>query len=254
MKRYLTKLLLTSAAVFSLYGQSFAQPLQTFETVSAFTSSITTSSSGRAFIQTFTDASFIQSLTYRFSTLAPGSFAGTSFNAYFTQWDPVNGRATGSAFNIGSQSTIQVGDVGNTAQTGFTSFTDANSNPYRGLDFQFNLNATLQSDLTYAMILVGLGSSSIGLQNIDTTDAFTFGDSFKRNSGVSTNLVTGFTNLSSGTSGSTGGFDWGFSAIAITIVPEPSTAAAVIVAGFLGVMVIRRRLQQRLKVQPVTVA
>lgn len=249
MQRKFKNLLLAATAIFAFSAPTFGQLQTTFETVSEFAGSITSNNTGRAFIQTFNSASALQSVTYRFATLNPGSFAGTSFNAYFTRWNPATGQAIGPAI---SSSTIQVGDVGVTAQTGFTNFLDANSSTYRGLDFQFNLNATLQSDLTYAMILVGLNSSAIGLAVVDNVDAFAFGESLKRNSGVSTNLATGFANLTTGSSTQVIN-DWGFSAIAITIVPEPSTAAAALVAGFVGIMVIRRRLQRN-KLQPVTVA
>ena len=248
MKRYLKTLLVSSAAIFALSVSSFGQ-LQTYQTVSAFTGSITNIASGREFGQTFTSATFIESITYRFSTTNTGVFAGTTLNAYFTQWDSTNNRAIGPALFSQAITTAN--------SAGFTNFTDANSGQYRGSDFTFTLSLATSPGLTYAMILVGNSASnpgSIGLQVIADTDAFAFGDRVARNNGISTDLATGYSNLTTFTGQNVFiGEDWGFSNISATIIPEPSTAAAALVAGFLGVMVIRRRLQ-RTKVQPVLAA
>ena len=243
MQRYLKSLLLTSTAIFAFSVQSFGQ-LQSYETISAFTGSITSFTAGRALIQTFNSSILIDSLTYRFAS-ASNSFAGTTLNAYFTQWNPTTNQVIGSA--------ILSTSISVPSSASFSPFVAPSLAVYNGFDFTFNLNATTQSDLTYAMILVGTAFSPIGLLNIDASDAFVYGDGRSR-TGISTSsLSAGFTSLSSAGVTTTPGFDWGFSQISIIAVPEPSTAAAALVAGFVGLMVIRRRLQ-RTKVQPVTIA
>ncbi len=248
MKRYLKNLLITSAAVLALSVPSFAQLQQTFETTSLFEGTQTGVASGRAFVQTFSSASQLQSVTYRFASNVNNSTA-TTLNVYFSLWNTTTNKAVGPAL-VQTTATVTAGNT-------FTTFQDANLNNYQGFDLQLTLAQTLQSDLTYALILVGTANGSqVNLTQATAGggDNFTFGAGALRSSGVPTGLAAGFTNLTStATSFIDGTTDWGFSAISITIVPEPSTAAAALVAGFLGVMVIRRRFQ-RTKVQPVLAA
>ena len=257
MQRYLKSLLLTSTAIFAFSVQSFGQSTLLFETLSApesgqtnFSTAVNPGQVGKALIQTFTSASAIQSITYRFDVPTSGS---ALLNAYFTEWNPATNRAVGSSI-FSQQVTISGANNPTLSAAGAT---------YNAVDFQFVLNATLTSSSTYAMILLAASAtpspSGFKLLNITDTDPFIYGEAFTRTGITNTSLAAGFAALTSlGGSAASGiggppGSDFGFSAISITIVPEPSTAAAAIVAGFLGVMVIRRRLQ-RTKVQPVTIA
>ncbi len=247
MKRYLKTLIATPALILALSVPSFAQ-VQTIETASLFEGSATSIASGRAFGQTFTSADQIFSATYRFASYT--ATAAANLNVYFSQWDTNTNRAIGPAL----LSTTAVVPI----SSSFTTFFDAGASPYQGYDLLITLNQALQSDLTYALILVGTNAGtlpSLAQATAAPGDNFQYGTGLVRFSGISTNLATGFTNLTSMSLSQINapGMDWGFSAISISIVPEPSTAAAALVAGFIGLMVIRRRLQ-RAKVQPVAVA
>jgi len=252
---------------------TFAQ-LMNYETISQYNGdaggTIFPFGSKTARIQTFNNAVLINSLTYRFVANGGGSPTGsTSLNAYFTQWNPLTNRAVGSAINqqtITVSSGINVAGTGgatfnNVSSTGISTATDALSSSYNYFDLTFSLNATTSPGLTYAMILVGSGTSALSLINLDGLDTFAYGDALTRtltgtNVSGPGNLANGFNALSTQTASliNGGGTDWGFSAISAIIIPEPSEAAAVLVAGFIGLMVLRRRLQQRAKVQPVAVA
>ncbi|MDP1579398.1 MAG: hypothetical protein Q8M02_03915 [Candidatus Didemnitutus sp.] len=247
MKRYLKTFLATPALILALSVPSFAQ-VQTIETASLFEGSATSIATGRAFGQTFTSADQIFSATYRFASFT--TTAAANLNVYFTQWNPNTNTAIGPAL---LSTTAVVPPSGS-----FSTFFDATSTPYQGYDLLITLNQALQSDLTYALILVGTSSTSMPSLTQATAapgDNFQYGTGLVRFSGISTNLATGFTNLTSMALSQINdpGMDWGFSAISISIVPEPSAAAAALVAGFVGLMVIRRRLQ-RAKLQPVAVA
>lgn len=241
-----TKSFLTLALIGCL--GAFAAPavraqVQYFETISSFTGSLTSFANGKALIQTFSNVTLVDSMTYRFASTS-SSFGGTTLNAYFTEWNPATGNAVGSAL---LSTVINVPSSGS-----FTDFTGVSD--YKGFDYQITLNSVADPSKTYAMVLVGTATTSIGLLNIDGSDAFAYGDSLKRNSGVSS-----FANLASGGSVGTGGYDWGFSQIAVTPyagppspVPEPHTAAAIFAGLFVAALVGRRMWQRRqLALQPV---
>ncbi len=209
--------------------------LQTFETVSGSEGSVTTFSTDKALIQTFANLSLVQSMTYRFASTSGSNFAGTTLNAYFTEWNPTTNTSIGAAF---SSSSVSVPNFNS-----FTTYSTVGGD-YRGFDYQFTLNQVTDPTKTYAMVLVGTAPTSIGLLNIDTVDQFSFGDNRSR-SGISS-----FSSLATAGPTQSPGFDWGFSQIAVTPyaaspVPEPQTAAAVIAVLFVAGLVGRRIVQRR---------
>lgn len=209
-----------------------AQP-QTFETLSAYTGSLTSFTTNRALVQTFSNVTLVDSMTYRFASTS-GVFAGTTLNAYFTEWNTTTNTAVGSAF---LSTSINVPSSGS-----FSSFSTGFGD-YNGFDYQFTLSQVTDPTKTYAMVLVGTGATSIGLLNIDNADSFAYGDNRSRSG------ITSFSSLGSAGATSTPGFDWGFSQLAVTPyaapVPEPQTAAAMIAVLFVGGLVGRRMWQRR---------
>lgn len=254
MQAKFKNLLLAATAMFAFSVPSFGQSMLTFETITSPESGTTTFQSinplttGKALIQTFSSASHLQSLTYRFITPTTGS---ANFNAYFTQWNPLNNRAVTGASVLAQSFTV----------TGVTNPVTTAGDVIRNIvDFQLILNATLNSELTYAMILLAQPAAAspagFALLNITDNDPFEYGSAFTRTGINNTSQAASFAGLTTTTASALGGDfggDYGFSAISITIVPEPSTAAAALVVGFIGIMVLRRRLQRN-KVQPVTIA
>ena len=121
MNRYLKNLLVTSAAFLALSVPSFAQLQQTFETTSLFEGTQSGVASGRAFVQTFSSASQLQSVTYRFASNVNNSTA-TTLNVYFSQWNTITNKAVGPAL-IQTTATVTAGNT-------FTTFQDANLNSF----------------------------------------------------------------------------------------------------------------------------
>ncbi len=218
-----------------------ASLITSFETLSDYQGSDISFSTGRALTQTFTNAVYIQSMTYRFvRTSGTGS---VNLNYYFAEWDTLTNKAT----NLISSGSISVPPLAS-----FTTYTyndGIDDIDYSGYDYQFNLNYASNASTTYAMILVGgAGSTSVKLQLIDGSDNFPYGGAYR------TDGITSFANLTT-TAGSAYnpiGTDWGFSQIQVQLaaVPEPATAMLAlglfIVAGLVGLRLHQRRRTQAL--------
>lgn len=239
MKTQFSLLIALFGCVVTLALPARAQ-VQTFETISASSGSVTAFTTGKALTQTFSSLTLVQSMTYRFASASPAHFSGTTLNAYFTEWNPTTNTSVGSAL-LSTSITIP----------NYASFADFGGefDFYRGFDYQFTLNQVTDPSKTYAMVLVGTSPTTIGLLNIDNADLFAYGsNSYRQGVASFSSLATAATTLSPG-------LDWGFSQIAVvtysaTPVPEPQTAAAVLAVMFVAGLVGRRLWLQRRATTP----
>lgn len=232
MKNYAKTLLLVAATCFALVSTSKAQ-LVTLETISNWTGSVYTFTANRAYAQTFTGVTEVQSMTYRFASTST-SEAALNITANFVTWNNT------SNINTATGSTVQsVGSITIPASSTW------NFDPVRHtyyFDYQIVLDQVTNANQTYAMVLQSSVDSGIGI-SFTNDDAFAYGEATRQNS--------------SGGGLSYFGSDWGFSQLVVApyVAPTPEAgtmagiAGAVLVAGLVGF-----RLRQRRQLAPVAAA
>lgn len=216
-------------------------------TMPLFTGDFVSFAPDEARVQTFSNVSYFDSMTYQF--VRTGGFGPVSVDYYFVEWDTNTNQAT---------SLIASGSALIPDAFSFSPFlyTDVNSNPgtYNGWEQLISLQVTANPVSTYAMVLVtsDLGASDLALAAISTVDSLPNGQALFAVG------VTDYASLASTTGTSYGpGADFGFASLSIQLspVPEPATAAAgigaLLVAGLVALRLYRRRQEEAVALAPV---
>ncbi len=226
----------------ALAATSSAQ-LVTYETLSTWNGSVQTLNANAAYVQTFSNVTEIQSMTFRFT--ASSSSTLSSVNAYFAEWDSSTNAVVGAQLmTLGSGGVVSVPASGDWT----TTFVDSNGTSHTGFDYQFNLNYTTDPLKTYALILNTSTATGVGIASVIPSTTFAYGSAATIFGGV-----TDYNSLA--TAGATNGAyslsyqDWGFSQIVVapyvSPIPESRTAAALFSVMFVGMLACRRRYQPR---------
>lgn len=188
---------------------------------------------GGALTQTFTGATSIDTVTFRFTAAAPTG-APTSMDVYFSEW---SGSDATSSIGVGTFALPAAG----------TWINDAGFYYY---DMAFDLTSvagSLTALTTYGLTVVGNTDTAAGGYRLGLGDG-----SYASGGGFTHSSVTSFSDLTS-SGGAFGGGDYAFIADsaagydAFAPVPEASTVAVIFAGVFVGLMVgvrIRQRRQQ----------
>ena len=188
---------------------------------------------GTALTQTFTAASQIDALTFRFITVGSPSVAAQTLDVYFSNWS-------------GTDATTSI-DVGTFELPAIGSWTVDGTKSYYDMVFDMtSVAGSLTPANTYGLSIVGNAATAGGNYRLGAGDT-AYGDGATH---TSANVAT-FANLTSG--GTAAGADFAFIANsaagydAFAPVPEASTVAVIFAGAFVGLMVgvrIRQRRQQ----------
>lgn len=213
------------SAVFAVAGSARAQVV-TYETISQWSGSVITLTSGQSYAQTFSNVLQVESMTYKFASYNNTSSSATTFSAAFVEWNVGSNTAGALVQNLG---TINL-PPSNT-WTEFTTFTvDGEDTNIFTYELPITLNAITSASTTYALVLTANQQrNNLGF-TLTNNNAFNHGH------------AVGYS-----------AFDWGFSQIAVEPAPIPEASTVVSLMGVCfaaGLVGLRLRQRRQLAAAP----
>lgn len=218
-----------AATLFAFVGSARAQ-LVTYETISSWTGSVITLTSGQAYAQTFSNVSQVASMTYLFASYNNVGTAAATFSASFVEWNTTTNTAGAVVQSLG---TLTV-----PASNTWTDFVAGDEGSIYTYGLEVTLNEVTDPLKSYALVLTSNQTRTLMGFTLTNSDAFSHGYAYSN--------------------GNYTGLDWGFSQLVVepaglTPIPESGTvagiAAGVLVAGLVGFR-LRQRKQAALVAAP----